>query len=124
MSHSDVRYVTYTGEGYILSYIRMQVHILDTSYFYHNLHSVMDTSPKKRSKVITLHQFSDMSQRQIAKECGISNSTVYSIIKVYEETGSISPKHKSRCGCKRSLITSMPKRVEAVIKAKGGHISY
>ncbi|KAJ4442832.1 hypothetical protein ANN_04425 [Periplaneta americana] len=61
----------------------------------------MDTTPRKRSKIITLAEHSSMTQRQIATECHIGLGTVNSIIKRYRETGSITPQRKGNCGRKR-----------------------
>lgn len=63
--------------------------------------SQMDTTPRKRSKIITLAEHSSMTQRQIAAECHIGLATVNSIIKRYRETGSITPQKKGNCGRKR-----------------------
>lgn len=61
----------------------------------------MDTTPRKRSKIITLAEHSSMTQRQIAAECHVGLATVNSIIKRYRETGSITPQKKGNCGRKR-----------------------
>ncbi|KAJ4447111.1 hypothetical protein ANN_09111 [Periplaneta americana] len=61
----------------------------------------MDTTPRKRSKIITLAEQSSMTQRQIAAECHIGLATVNSIIKRYRETGSITTQRKGNCGRKR-----------------------
>ncbi|KAJ4427681.1 hypothetical protein ANN_25330 [Periplaneta americana] len=62
----------------------------------------MDTTPRKRSKIITLAEHSSMTQRQIAAECHIGLATVNSIIKRYRETESITPqKKKGNCSRKR-----------------------
>ncbi|KAJ4436473.1 hypothetical protein ANN_16504 [Periplaneta americana] len=61
----------------------------------------MDTTPRKRSKIITLAEHSSMTQRQIAAERHIGLATVNSIIKRYRETGSITPQKKGNCGRKR-----------------------
>ncbi|KAJ4447397.1 hypothetical protein ANN_09403 [Periplaneta americana] len=60
----------------------------------------MDTTPRKRSKIITLAEHSSMTQREIAAECHIGLATVNSIIKRYRETGSITPQKKGNCGRK------------------------
>ena len=63
--------------------------------------SQMDTTPRKRSRIIALAQHSLMTQRQIAAECRVGLATVNSIIKRYRETGSITPQKKGNCGRKR-----------------------
>lgn len=40
----------------------------------------MDTTPRKRSKIITLHQFGNISQRKIADECKVGLATVNQIV--------------------------------------------
>ncbi|KAJ4450512.1 hypothetical protein ANN_01939 [Periplaneta americana] len=61
----------------------------------------MDTTPRKRFKIITLAEHSSMTQRQIAAECHISLATINSIMKRYRETGSITPQKKGNCGRKK-----------------------
>lgn len=61
----------------------------------------MDLTPKKRSKIITLHEYSHMTQRDIASVCQVSVGVVNKLIRQRIETGSISPKRKGRCGRKR-----------------------
>ena len=51
----------------------------------------MDIIPKKRSKIITLHEFGNITQRQIAAECRVSLGAVNNIIRKKNEMGSISP---------------------------------
>lgn len=66
---------------------------------------VMDITPKKRSKVITLNEHTSMTQRQIAEECGISLGAVNRIIKQKLNLGTISPQRKGHCGRKRKTTT-------------------
>ena len=61
----------------------------------------MDTTPRKRSKVLTLLQYSDKSQREIAKLCSVNQSTVSRVKKHYIATGSLSPLRQGKCGRKR-----------------------
>ena len=50
-------------------------------YSYYFLHYNVDISPRKRAKVLTLHQHTKMSQREIAKAVCISQATVHRLIK-------------------------------------------
>ena len=61
----------------------------------------MDTTPRKRSKVLTLLQYSDKSQREIAKLCSVNQSTVCRVIKHYIATGSLSSLRQGKCGRKQ-----------------------
>lgn len=61
----------------------------------------MDIAPKKRSKVITLHEHTSLNQRQIAEQCQVSLGSVNNIIKLKNQTKSVSPKRKVFCGRKR-----------------------
>lgn len=61
----------------------------------------MDVTPKRRTKIITLSQHANKSQREIAKLCGVSQGTVSNILKIYKHTGSVSSLRKGRCGSKR-----------------------
>ena len=61
----------------------------------------MDITPKKRSKTITVHEFGNMTQKEIAAECRVSLGAVNNIIRKKNERGSISPQRKGRCGRKR-----------------------
>ena len=58
----------------------------------------MDTTPRKRFKILTLLQYSDKSQREIAKLCSINKSTVSRVKKHYIATGSLSPLRQRKCG--------------------------
>lgn len=61
----------------------------------------MDVTPRKRSKIVTLHQYGNMSQRKIADECKVGLATVNRIVKQFNETGSYSAKRIGNCGPKR-----------------------
>ena len=61
----------------------------------------MDTTPRKRSKILTLLQYSDKSQQEIAKFCSVNQSTVSQVKKHYIATGSLSPLRQEKCGRKR-----------------------
>lgn len=61
----------------------------------------MDVTPRKRSKIVTLHQYGNMSQRKIADECKVGLATVNRIVKQFNETGSYSANRIGNCGRKR-----------------------
>ena len=58
----------------------------------------MDSTPRKRSKILTLLQYSDKSQREIAKLCSVNQSTVSWVKKHYIATGSLSLLRQGKCG--------------------------
>jgi len=61
----------------------------------------MDVTPKKRSKILTLSEHTSKTQRDIAKTCGVNQSTVSRILKLFWTNGSITPYRKGCCGRKR-----------------------
>ena len=61
----------------------------------------MDTTPRKRSKILTLLQYSDKSQRETAKLCSVNQSTVSRVNEHYIATGSLSPLRQGKCARKR-----------------------
>ena len=61
----------------------------------------MDISPKKRSKIVTLSEFTDKNQREIARICGVSQSVVSKILKKKKSTGSVLATRIGKCGRKR-----------------------
>lgn len=61
----------------------------------------MDITPRKRSKIITLHEHSTMTQRAIAKECSVSLGAVNRLIRQKADYGSVSPRRKGHCGRRR-----------------------
>ena len=58
----------------------------------------MDTKPRKKSKMLSLLQYSDNSQREIATLCSVNQSTVSRIKKHYFATGSLTPLRQGKCG--------------------------
>ena len=61
----------------------------------------MGTTPRKRSKILTLLQYSVKSQREIAKLCSVNQSTVSRVKKHYIATGTLSSLRQGKCGRKR-----------------------
>lgn len=61
----------------------------------------MDITPRKREKIITLSEHTSMSQRDIARTCGVSQGAVSKIVKLKKETGSVNVKRLGNCGRKR-----------------------
>ena len=51
----------------------------------------MDVTSCKGSKITTLSDHTDKSQREIARICGVTQSTISKIAKMYKETGVNSP---------------------------------
>ena len=54
----------------------------------------MDTIPRKRTKILTLHEHTTKNQSKIAKIMGVNQSTVSRILKQARETGSSLPHRK------------------------------
>ena len=67
--------------------------------------SVMDVSPQLRTKILTLHQFTTLSQRKIAAEVGVNQSSVSRIIAHQKKNGSLTPARRGKCGRKRKLTS-------------------
>lgn len=61
----------------------------------------MDITPRKREKIVTLSEHTTMSQREIARTCGVSQGVVSKIVKRKRETGSVDVKRLGKCGRKR-----------------------
>ena len=62
----------------------------------------MDVTPRKRAKILTLKEHTSKNQHEIAKECGVNQSTVSRILKLYCQHGSATPLRKGRCGRKKA----------------------
>ena len=60
-----------------------------------------DISPRKCASIVILHQYNQASSRDISKKIGVPQTSVSRIIKLYQTTGSVSPKWKGKCGHKR-----------------------
>lgn len=61
----------------------------------------MDVTPRKRTKIVTLHEHTDKTYREIAALVDVSLATVSRVIKLKQEKGSFSPRRKGRCGRKK-----------------------
>lgn len=59
-------------------------------------------TPRKRASVIALHENTNFTQREISAKCKVSLSSVNRIIKLKNETGSVSPRRKGNCGGERA----------------------
>lgn len=66
--------------------------------------SEMDITPKKRAKVIALKEHTSMTIRDIATAVGVGKSSVSRILRTFQDSGSLSPKRKGKCGRKRKTI--------------------
>ena len=65
----------------------------------------MDTTPRKRTKILTLHEHTTKNQCEIASIVGVNQSTVLRILKQARTTGTLSPKGKKKCGRKKKTST-------------------
>ena len=61
----------------------------------------MDVTPRKRAKVLALHQHTKKSQREIAKCVGVSQSTVHRLIKKFQIEKDLTSNRNSNCGKKK-----------------------
>lgn len=61
----------------------------------------MDITPKKRAKVIALKEHTSMTIRDIATAVGVGKSSVSRIVRTFQDSGSLSPRRKGKCGRKR-----------------------
>ena len=61
----------------------------------------MDVTPRKRAKVLALHQHTKKSQREIAKRVGVSQPTVHRLIKKFQMEKDLTPNRKCNCGKKK-----------------------
>ena len=58
----------------------------------------MDVTPRKRAKVLTLHQHTKNLQREIAKCVGVSQPTVHRLIKKFQIEKDLTPNKKGNFG--------------------------
>lgn len=65
----------------------------------------MDVTPRKRTKIVTLHEHTFKTYREIAQVVGVSLATVSRVIQLKNQSGSVSPKRKGNCGRKRKTTT-------------------
>ncbi|GFU37202.1 HTH_Tnp_Tc3_2 domain-containing protein [Trichonephila clavipes] len=63
----------------------------------------MDITPRKRTRAITLSQYTSMTVRDIAAVVGVGKSSVSRIINQQKNLGAVSPKRKSKYGLKRNI---------------------
>lgn len=61
----------------------------------------MDITPRKRAKIIALKEHTSMTVRDIASAVGVGKSSVSRILTTFQESGSLSPKRRAKCGRKR-----------------------
>ena len=64
----------------------------------------MDVTPRKRAKVLALHQHTKKSQREIAKCVGVCQATVHRLIKKFEIEKDLTPNRKGNCGRKKKRM--------------------
>ena len=65
----------------------------------------MDVRPRKRASVLTLGENTEKAYKEISKILGVSISIISRVVKMKKETGSVTPKHKSKCGRKRKTTS-------------------
>ena len=53
-------------------------------------------TPRKRAKIVSLHEQASMSQRNIAKTVEVSKGSVYNILKQKRECGNVDIKRKGK----------------------------
>ena len=51
----------------------------------------MDATPRKRTKIITMHEHTAKTNREISAVVGVSLATVSRVIKLKQDTGLVSP---------------------------------
>ena len=61
----------------------------------------MDVTPRKWTKVVTLKEHTTKTYKEIASVVGVSLVTVSRVIKLKQNTRSVSPKGKGKCSSKR-----------------------
>ena len=84
-----------TEWSYRLTFFRQQTHRRSLGL------EEMDSTLRKRSKIVTLSQHTSMSRRTIAENCGASVGTVNNILKTFHDTGPFSPQRNGKCRGKR-----------------------
>ena len=62
----------------------------------------MDVTPRKRAKVLVLHQHTKKSQGEIAKCVEVSQPTVHRPVKKFQIEKNLTPNRKSNCGRKKT----------------------
>ena len=65
----------------------------------------MDISIENRTKILTLRQFTNMSTREIARECAVNQSSVVRILAKHKNEGILTPSRKGNCGRKFKITT-------------------
>ena len=78
----------------------------------------MDTTPCKRTKILTLHEHTAKNQREIASIVGVNQSTVSRILKQARTIGTLSPKRKEKCGTGRKRKTSTRDNIRILRESK------
>ena len=67
----------------------------------------MKVSPRKRAIILTLHENTEKTYREISKIVGVSISTIRRIIKMKKETRSVTPKRKGNVVARGKLPPEM-----------------
>ena len=65
----------------------------------------MDTTPRKRTKILTLQEHTEKNQCEIASIVGANESTISRLLKQARGTGTLLSNGKEKCGRKRKTST-------------------
>ena len=65
----------------------------------------MDVITRKHTKIVKLHKHTAKTCREIAALVGTSLAAVSRVIKLKQDTGSVSPKCKGKCGRKKKITS-------------------
>jgi len=65
----------------------------------------MDVIPRKRTKIVTLHEHAAKTYGEMAAVVGVSLATVSCVIKLKQDTGSVSPQCKGKRGHKKTMFS-------------------
>ena len=58
----------------------------------------MDVTTRKRTKIVTFHEHTAKTYREITALVGVSLATASRVTKLKQDTGSVSPKRKGKHG--------------------------
>ena len=66
----------------------------------HKMPRQMDILIAKRSQILTLHQYTNKSQQEIARIAGVCQPTISRVIQQWKKSGTLAPNRRGRCGRK------------------------
>ena len=67
---------------------------------------MMNITPRKRTKILTLHKHTGNNQQEIARTVGDGQSTVSRLLKQAQSNSTLSLQRKEKCGRKRKTSTT------------------